>query len=189
MEPQRTPVSIIYLPHIFIYCVVRDFFAFCGEISVLHLYSVDGGRQEAVVKFETESASSTACLLNNAVIDGNNVKVEMFPVPEESDANGSAYSNNNNSATNFSPTLSGVFSGLKSLTSSVVEKVKAVDQQYGVSTKVAAGAATAWDKSKTIASDINEKYRVQEHFNSAVESTRKNATSLAGKISESINKK
>jgi len=48
---------------------VSDFFSFCGRITRLTLRnSAEGGAQEAVVVFETDSAAKTALLLTNALI-------------------------------------------------------------------------------------------------------------------------
>ena len=62
---------------------LRDFFSFCGDIKLVHLYpsaAADSGKQqEAVVLFEAEAGASTAVLLDNAVVDGARIKVEAFP--------------------------------------------------------------------------------------------------------------
>lgn len=59
---------------------LRDFFSFCGDIKLIHLYPGLGGEgQEAVILFESESGASTAVLLDNAVVDGARIRVEPFP--------------------------------------------------------------------------------------------------------------
>jgi len=57
---------------------VSDFFSFCGRITRLALKSVDGGVQEAVVVFETDSAAKTALLLTNALIVDRPITVVSY---------------------------------------------------------------------------------------------------------------
>lgn len=132
--------------------------------------------QEAVIKFASESAASTACLLNNALVDGSNIKVEAFPSEEDrasrqspGRAAGSPAQPSNES---FTSILSGIASSSKSMFSSVSAKVKAFDQQYGVSDTIVAGATTAWTESKRLAGDIDNKYQVSQKVSSAVQSTK-----------------
>lgn len=155
--------------------------------------------KEAVIKFETESAASTACLLNNALIDGVNVSVELLPSQEEKDAaNTSGPSNSSRSSnssffssaatksnSSFSSLLSDIGSKTKSLASTVSSKVKNFDKTYGVSDTVVSGASTAWQSSKKMASGINEKYSVSEKVGSAMSSTKNKVSSMMSNSSSS----
>jgi hypothetical protein len=161
---------------------VRDFFAFCGEISMLHLYKTDAGSKEAVVKFDTAAAASTACLLNNALVDGSNIKVEPLPVTDlppsprsEAPTNGS-----------FASIFSGLAESGRAFAAAVATKVKSVDEQYQVSSTVTAGATSAWESSKKLAHDIDEKYRVKESVASAAVATKEGLNTAAAKINEKV---
>jgi len=59
---------------------LTDFFSFCGKITSLTFRS-KGDVVEAVLTFEKESSATTGLLLNNAIIDGNPIKV--VPYTEE----------------------------------------------------------------------------------------------------------
>ena len=184
---------------------LRDFFAFCGEISALHLYTASGsspaGAKEAIVRFESEAAANTACLLNNAVIDGANVRVELFPMPDEAaprssaSASGSAASSSARSTARSggsSSSLSSIWNNISTtslaLASTVATKVKQVDAQYGVSEKVTTGASAAWQHSKKVAADIDEKYKVQEKAAAAASKAKSAASSAASSVTEQIAK-
>lgn len=67
---------------------VSDFFSFCGRITRLNLRSVEGGAQEAVVVFETDSAAKTALLLTNALIVDRPITVVPH-TPQAGDAQAS----------------------------------------------------------------------------------------------------
>lgn len=174
---------------------LRDFFAFCGEISMLHLYVTESGKKEAVIKFTAESAASTACLLTNALVDGATLKIDLFPPSENNNNNssGSTPSNNDRSMggerygsstpvsnDSFTSIFSGIASSGRAFASSMATKVKAFDQQYKVSDTVVSGATTAWNESKRLATDIDTKYRVSESVSSAVKSTKDKVMEVAG---------
>jgi hypothetical protein len=151
---------------------VRDFFAFCGEISLLHLYSTEAKVKEAVIKFTTESAAGTACLLNNALVDGNNINVDMFPAEDEKTPASPTPSSTKSDANSFTSIFSNLTETSKGMAASMLSKVKDIDRQYAVSETVIAGASTAWSESKRVASDIDNKYCVSEKVFSAVQSTK-----------------
>jgi len=75
---------------------ITDFFSFCGRITGLTLRPTSSGVQEAVVLFETESASKTALLLTNAFIIDRAIVVSPYtpevgiPLPEVGGAQASA---------------------------------------------------------------------------------------------------
>ncbi|PJF19203.1 hypothetical protein PSACC_00985 [Paramicrosporidium saccamoebae] len=157
---------------------LRDFFAFCGDISMLHLYTTAAGSKEAVVKFDTPAAASTACLLNNALIDGNNIKVEPLPVTETPQPSNSPQSD--------APTNASYSSMFTAWATAVANKVKSVDEQYQVSNTVTAGASSAWESSKKLAQDFDEKYHVKEAVASAVVTTKEGLSTAATKINEKV---
>ena len=137
--------------------------------------------KEAVVKFESEAAASTACLLNNALIDGANIKVELFPVEEKTTPTRSS-PQQSETATNDS--FTSIFSGLAAsgmaFASAVGCKVKEIDQQYAISDSVVAGASTAWTESKKFASTIDNKYHIKDSVSGAAQTTKEHVMSAAG---------
>lgn len=188
--------------------VVRDFFAFCGEISMLHLYKVyrptpsspwpprsnddggcacclasESGSQEAVVKFDSEAAANTACLLNNALIDGVNIKVEPFPhhdSPQPSERSDHQPPTNDS----FTSIFSGIASTSRAWAESISTKVKELDKQYGVSDTVVSGASTAWTESKKFVGDLDQKYHFKESVDSAVQTTKEHMASAASTFNQ-----
>lgn len=128
----------------------------------------DSGTQEAVIKFTTGSAASTACLLTNALVDNTNIKVEMFPADDEKTSTTNSITGNSSSA----PTNNSFVSVFSTFASDVANKVRAIDQQYGITNTVAAGAATAWSESKRIVSQIDEKYKVKDTVSSTMQSAK-----------------
>lgn len=62
--------------------------------------SEDARSKEAEIVFESESASSTAVLLNNALVDGRNIQVLL--VQDESSAQNEQYSSGTNAYANAS---------------------------------------------------------------------------------------
>lgn len=149
------------------------------------------GGKEAVIKFDSEAAASTACLLNNALIDGDNVKVELFPFPEERPSSTSRTASppvSESAATNDS--FISIFSGLaatsRAFASDVAKKVQTFDEQYGVSEKVVAGATTAWTESKRLAQEIDARYQVKDSVASVLQSTKQQVASVATSVNEKI---
>jgi len=190
---------------------IRDFFAFCGEIVHLEIYATSGGsslegpKKEAIIKFESGGAATTACLLNNALIDGQNVSVELFsgseggsPKPgfenptaatqSASDLKGGAYKRaGTGSTSSFSSILGNISTSSLALASSVVSSVKSVNERYKVTEKVSSGASTAWRKSKQVASDIDSRFKVSENVAAAVQKTKENVSSAASSNSSKGN--
>lgn len=168
------------------------------DFNILYYFDIsDAGDKEAVIKFDTETAASTACLLNNALIDGANVRVEMFPSAEEKEA-AAADSNAKSQQKSPSPQLpsistssfgsffSSVAASSIALAQSAAESIKSIDEQYKVTETVAIGATTAWSETKRVAQNVDEKYRVRENVSSAAAAAKVQAASLASVVSEKV---
>lgn len=142
-------------------------------------------KQEAVIKFESESAANTACLLNNAVIDGLNVKVELFSSPSSPNSTPSSPPPPSpaSSNTSFFSTLTNTS---WALAEAAANKVKSLDQQYGVSETIISGANTAWGESKRIAGEMDEKFHIRENVSSAAIKTKEVITEAASTINEKV---
>lgn len=133
-----------------------------------------------MVKFESEAAASTACLLNNALIDGANIKVELFPVEEEKTARFSPQQSETATNDSFTSIFSGLAASGMAFASAVGSKVKEIDQQYAISDSVVAGASTAWMESKKFASNIDSKYHIRDSVSGAAQTTKEHVMSAAG---------
>ncbi|KAJ2782863.1 Protein vip1 [Coemansia javaensis] len=57
---------------------VREFFTFCGDITVLELQKNEAGFQSALIKFAAPEAAKTALLLSHALI--NHEAIEVMPL-------------------------------------------------------------------------------------------------------------
>ena len=178
---------------------IRDFFAFCGEIIQFQIYTTSGNTgvgdgkdqaaKEAVIKFESGGAANTACLLNNALIDGRNVTVALFSLPEEQNlpqrTGKTSSTRGTGSTSSFSSVLGNISATSLALASTVVSKVQSVNEKYKVSETVSTGASNAWRESKRVASDLDTRYKVKENVSSAVQATKKKVSSIASSLSKS----
>ena len=65
-------------------------------------------------------------------------------------------------------------------------KVKSLDQQYGVSETIINGANTAWGESKRIAGEMDEKFHIRENVSLAANKTKEVVSDAASTISEKV---
>lgn len=130
-----------------------------------------GTYQEAVIKFNMESAATTACLLNNALLDGVHIAVSLHPFPEEMEKRAESPSSQQRSGTPRSTTGSqnSVLTNLSNFANNVVKSVKDFDQQHRVTETISTGVSTAWTATKETAKSIDEKYKVQEKAKSGID--------------------
>lgn len=185
---------------------IRDFFAFCGDILELELYRIGEGdsltqsqTKEAVIKFDSVGAASTACLLNNALIDGHNVTVVLFSSPDKEkhtlggqrkspsirgDGRQHQQPATNASTSSFSSIMGNISASSLALASSMVSSVKSVNEKYKVTETVSTGASSAWRESKRMASDLNTRYKIKENVAAAAQTTKEKVSSLASSVSK-----
>jgi hypothetical protein len=167
---------------------VREFFSFCGDIKLLHLYpSVNNAdEQEAVILFESEAGSSTAILLDNAVVDGNRIKVEMFPESPISGAAGEKGGKRSPTGSETSRTSKGMMSDImsegKSMASDTWKSAKEVDKKYEISDKMKGAATTVAGATASAAKSVDEKLHVRENASAAWSATKQGVSSLDNKL-------
>ena len=167
---------------------VREFFSFCGDIKLLHLYpSVNNAdEQEAVILFESDAGSSTAILLDNAVVDGNRIRVEMFPESPKTSATGEKGGRRSPALSDTSRSSKGKFSDImsegKSMASETWRSAKEVDKKYEISDKVKGAATTVADATTSAAKTVDEKLHVRENASAAWSATKQGVSSLDNKL-------
>lgn len=142
-----------------------------------------------MIKFDSESAAATACLLNNALLDGAHITVKLNPYPGEDGARDSRV---NSPQRQESPRLgsqSSLFSNISDMASSFVHSVKSFDEQHKVTQTISTGAAAAWSTTKETAKSIDDRYKVQEKAKSAFEVARQKASEATSKLSGTVSSK
>lgn len=171
---------------------VREFFSFCGDIRLLHLYAsaATPEEQEAVILFESDAGASTAVLLDNAVVDGSRIRVELFPESparsnsprgtsgRRSPAPGTPKSQGSKSSGMWSD----IVSESQSMASETWRSAKEVDQKYQVSEKVKGAASTVYATTATAALTVDEKLHVRENAAAAWSATKSGVVNIDSKL-------
>lgn len=167
---------------------VREFFSFCGDIKLLHLYPSSGNseEQEAVILFESDAGSSTAILLDNAVVDGSRIRVEMFPESPKGSATGEKGGRRSPAASETSRGSKGMWSDImsegKSMASDTWRSAKDADEKYGMSNKVKGAASTVAGATASAAKSVDEKLHVRENASAAWSATKQGVSSIDTKL-------
>lgn len=115
-----------------------------------------------------ESAATTACLLNNALLDGVHIVVSLHPFPEEMEKRSDSPTSQRSGTPKSTGSQSSVLTNLSNFASNVVKSVKDFDQQHRVSETITTGVSTAWIATKETAKSFDEKYKVQEKAKSGM---------------------
>lgn len=121
--------------------------------------------KEALIKFETDSGATTACLITGALVDGHNITVELFPetIPSPGSATGAI------PPTGEKPTgVAAIVSEGRHVASEVGKKVKQMDQQLGFSQ----GVKQVYVAGRTSVQSMGERFHVSEKASAAAEATR-----------------
>ena len=171
---------------------VREFFSFCGDIRLLHLYAsaATPEEQEAVILFESDAGASTAVLLDNAVVDGSRIRVELFPeTPTNSPRSGTGRRSpapNTPKSTSDKASSKGMWSDIvsesQSMASETWRSAKGVDEKYQVSGKVKGAATTVVAATSSAAVAVDEKLHVRENAAAAWSATKSGVASLDAKL-------
>ena len=132
-----------------------------------------------MIKFETDSGATTACLITGALVDGQNITVELFP--ETVYSPGSATPPNIEKPTG----VSAIVSEGKHVANEVGKKVQQVDQHLGISQKVKQAYVTGRASFKS----VDERYRISEKASAAAEVTKVKAAQIDEqlRISQRVN--
>jgi hypothetical protein len=135
---------------------------------MLYIYSLSSepGKQEAVIKFDGEASASTACLLNNALVDGNHITVKTLvdetskpATPDSSSSKGAR------PTSNASALFASFVESSKNFANTVVDTAKQLDEKYQVTSTVSTAANTAWTATKDTAQSVDEKLKISETTN------------------------
>lgn len=118
------------------------------------------GKQEAVIKFDGEASASTACLLNNALVDGNHITVKTL-VDDTKPATPDSTKAPRPTSSASSLFAAFVESG-KTFANTVVDSAKQLDEKYQVTSTVSNAANTAWTATKDTAQTVDEKLKISE---------------------------
>lgn len=155
---------------------MREYFSFCGDIKALHVYDAKNNAgetgREALIKFETESGATTACLITGALVEGRNIVVELFPEQRTSEG---SYAGSGASGGGAEKTgMAAMVSEGKQIASEVGKKVSEVDEQLGFSqgVKRALGAGAAAVKS------VDERLQLSERAGMMAASAKQRAGRL-----------
>jgi len=148
---------------------VSDFFSFCGRITRLSLRSVEGGSQEAVVVFETDSAAKTALLLTNALIVDRPITVVPHVASGEPEAQVNAavapqavITERQHAVPDSERTKTSVMASLVAagyvLGSDTIQKARDVDEKHMISLQLKVGA----EQIKAKANEIDKTLHISE---------------------------
>jgi len=153
--------------------MINDFFAFCGKIESLSLQAAEGGAQESVVVFETESAAKTALLLTNAVIVDRSITVEPLPdahaAPPAAAQMSAADIQQKPFAVDYAQrsktsVIASLIAAGYSVGTDTLSKAKEYDEKHMITLQLKAGAENIKAKAK----EIDETYKISETVQAGV---------------------
>jgi len=192
---------------------VSDFFSFCGRVTRLSLRSSDGGIQEAVVVFETDSAAKTALLLTNALIVDRPITVVAHSAGAEAEAAASTsgeavITDRNHAVPDSERTKTSVMASLIAagyvLGTDTINKARDLDEKHMISLQLKVGAeqikAKANEIDKTLhisetataiktgvvekAKEVDEKLHISEKVGAAATVAKQQANAFVTKANE-----
>lgn len=192
---------------------VSDFFSFCGRITRLNLRASAEGSQEAVVVFETDSASKTALLLTNALIVDRPITVVPYvPTTSELEAQASAPVEPLTERAQVAPdaerTKTSVVASLVAagyvLGTDTISKAREIDEKHMISLQLKVGAEQIKAKANEIdkqlhisetataikttvvqkATEVDEKLHITEKVGAAAGVAKQQANTLLNKANE-----
>lgn len=138
---------------------------------VSYLGDSENGTQEAVIKFDGESSASTACLLNNALVDNTHISIKALPAEPRAASSASPRPASTGSQRPSSPQVvvggwfSSIYSVGKAVAETVVDTAKQIDEKYAVTETVGHAAQTAWVATVDTASSVDQKLHLSETTN------------------------
>lgn len=123
----------------------------------------EAGTQEAVIKFDCGASASTACLLNNALVDSAHITIKSLPsVEERKSASPSSQAGPASPKDMVAGFFASAWSYGATLAGSVAESAKQFDEQHKITDKVSHAAATAWTATVDTATTVDEKLKISE---------------------------
>lgn len=157
--------------------------------SFIFRFSEDGRSKEAEIKFESSAAASTAVLLNNALVEGRNISVELADAPEITDDNESQKYNDTFAGSNASinskgsNVLSEITSQAKSVASQVSSATKELNSKYDITGKLKGAYDTAATTTSATFVKLDTQYDLKGKSAKAVDVTKKGISSMYRQIS------
>ena len=158
---------------------------------------MDGRSKEAEIKFESSSAASTAVLLNNALVEGRNISVELLHdtqnQPDEErteDSSASAHNRNDpyvngaaGSSASVNSKLSELASQAKSVASQVSTATKDLNAKYDITGKLKGAYDSAAVTTAATFEKLDAQYDLKGKSSKAVEATKSGISSMYRQIS------
>lgn len=124
-----------------------------------------------MIKFDGESSASTACLLNNALVDNTHINIKALPAEPRATSSTSPRPDSTSSQRPTSPqaVVGGIFSSIfaagKAVAETVVDTAKQIDEKYAVTETVGHAAQTAWVATVDTASTVDQKLHISQTTN------------------------
>eukprot|EP01121_Diplochlamys_sp_Union-15-3_P006120 TRINITY_DN16631_c0_g1_i1.p1 TRINITY_DN16631_c0_g1~~TRINITY_DN16631_c0_g1_i1.p1 ORF type:complete len:332 (+),score=71.86 TRINITY_DN16631_c0_g1_i1:57-998(+) len=166
---------------------LTEFFSFCGSIASIDITAVSVEEAQAIITFSNESASKTALLLHNALINDRPITVTLY---DSNNVSPSSVSNNsispippvntkddvplypnlepevNNYVTptpNKPPSIfASVLASAWALGQAAATKIKQVDEKYNITQNIKKGTDAVSEKLKNFESEHNLSKKAQD---------------------------
>ena len=157
-------------------------------------FSEDDRSKEAEIQFESAAAASTAVLLNNALVEGRNISVELLDDGSASSVKSGGnnpthsdnYNHNESSASvnsKGSQVLSELTSQAKSVASQVSSATKDLNAKYDITGKLKGAYTTAAVTTTATFEKLDAQYDLKGKSAAAVEATKSGISSMYRSIS------
>ena len=167
-----------------------------GLLICALFFSDDGRSKEAEIQFESPAAASTAVLLNNALVEGRNISVELDDTLEATSATFSnqqdqtnegfnnAFAESNSSINSKgSKVLSEITSQAKSVASQVSSSAKDLNSKYDITGKIKGAYDSAAVTTAATFEKLDAQYDLKGKSAKAVDATKKGISSMYRQIS------
>ena len=167
---------------------ISDFFSFCGKIKSLSVQEAEDKTKKAIIEFEKPEATTTAVLLDNAIIINKPISVVLYSAENEKQAeeekqNQVPTENITQREVEEDESKSSIVRSLISqgyeLAHGTLQKAQQLDKDYEISQKINSGYETLkgkaaeydsrWGVSDTVSkkmNQVNEDYKVSEKVGS-----------------------
>lgn len=153
----------------------------------------DDRSKEAEIAFESGAAASTAVLLNNALVEGRNISVDLLDSEAQSQSSQSqsqypkAQDDNNNSSASVNSKGSQVLSELTSQAKSVASQVSSatidLNNKYDITGKLKGAYVSAATTTTATFEKLDAQYDLKGKSNKAMEATKSGISSMYRQIS------
>jgi hypothetical protein len=162
--------------------------------------SADDRSKEARICFESEAAASTAVLLNNALVDGRNIVVELVAATATGSGNAEGFgtgvyggsqmsfdsasgARSSPSSTRASAVMNDIFSEAKSMASNVSAATRDLNAKYDVTGKLKSAYTSAATTTTATFKALDQQYDLKGQTSKAVDATKAGLTSVYKRMS------